>query len=254
MRRPVIGYSILLDDPLLKDAEQRLREPLQQSGALLIGLPRDTPLDDVELLLDQVDGVQLCGGFDIDPAHYGHERHGLTKTGGDPQVGPDASEIELARAALQRGLPILGICRGNQVLAVADGGTLTQDVHTLHPGAHTHTYKWTDLALEPPGEHWHEVVAEPGSAAARWLQGGPSRVNSFHHQCVATTGAVMQPTARTRDGVIEAIERQDGRGWAVGLQWHNEMMWPHDERFLAPHRELVDAARAYAARREGAAA
>ena len=198
--------------------------------------------------------MQLCGGYDVDPAHYGHERHELTKTGGEPQVEQDAFEIALARAALQRGLPILGICRGIQVLAVADGGTLTQDVRTLHPGAHTHRYKWTDLRWSRPATTG--TRSSPSPAPRRRAGSRAARRASTR----STTSAwppparVLPPTARTRDGVIEAIERQDGRGWAVGLQWHNEMMWPHDERFLAPHRELVDAARAYAARREGAAA
>ena len=75
-------------------------------------------------------------------------------------------------------------------------------------------------------------------------------MNSFHHQCVATTGARLRPVAWTLDGVIEATERRDGGGFAIGLQWHNEMMWPHDERFLAPHREFTQAAWDYAAARD----
>jgi putative glutamine amidotransferase len=249
MRRPVIGYTIELIDPLIPTVEQRLREPLQREGALPIVLPRSTPVEEVEALLDLIDGVQLSGGHDVDPEHYGAERHELTRPGAPDQ---DAFELALARGALRRGMPVLGICRGSQVLAVADGGTLTQDVHTLHPGAHTHTYGWADLALLEPGEHWHEVVPEPGSMVERWLAGGPARVNSFHHQCVAVTGTTLRPAARTRDGVIEATERTDGRGWAAGLQWHNEMMWPHDERFLRPFADFVAAARAYAVEREAA--
>jgi putative glutamine amidotransferase len=191
-----------------------------------------------------VDGVQLSGGHDVDPEHYGHERHHLTRPAAPDE---DAFELALARAALERGVPVLGICRGAQVLAVADGGTLTQDVETLHAGAHTHRNSWSDLALLEPGDHWHEVVAEPGSRVEAWLAGGAPRVNSFHHQCVASTGRVLSPTARTRDGVIEATERTDGGGWAAGLQWHNEMMWPWDERFLRPFAELVAAAATYAA-------
>jgi len=78
-------------------------------------------------------------------------------------------------------------------------------------------------------------------------------VNSFHHQCVASTGQRLRPMAWCVDGVIEATERRDGAGFAIGLQWHNEMMWPHDERFLAPHREFAQACWDYAALRDGAA-
>jgi putative glutamine amidotransferase len=243
MRRPVIGYTIELEDPLIATVEPRLREPLAREGALPLVFPRSTPVDDVGGLLDMVDAVQLTGGFDVDPAHYGADRHELTETGVPDQ---DDFELAVAREALRRGMPVLGICRGSQVLAVADGGTLTQDVETLHPGAHAHTYKWEDFALVEPGDHWHEVVIEPGSMAERWFAGGNQRVNSFHHQCVATTGATLAPTVRTRDGVIEGTERVDGRGWAAGLQWHNEMMWPWDDRFLRPFADFVAAARAYA--------
>ena len=169
----------------------------------------------------------------------GEDRHAATKT-----IDPahDAFELALARAALDRGIPVLGICRGIQVLAVADGGALTQDVAELHPGARMHTYAWGDLSTAPPGDHWHEVEVEPGSTAGSWFEGGNRRVNSFHHQAVASTGRRMSATVRTPDGVIEAIERTDGKGWAAGVQWHNEMMWRFDERFLRPHAQLVAAA------------
>ena len=93
------------------------------------------------------------------------------------------------RRALDRGMPVLGICRGIQVLAVADGGSLVQDVETIHPNALRHRQPWVDLALEPPGEHWHDVAVAAGSGAERWFDGGPARVNSFHHQCVSEPGS-----------------------------------------------------------------
>jgi putative glutamine amidotransferase len=246
MRRPVIGYTIELEDPLLKVVEPALREPLQRLGAVAVVLPRSTPTDAIDPLLDVVDGVQLCGGADVDPEHYGHPRHPLTRTHHPDQ---DAFEVELVRRALGRGMPVLGICRGNQVLAVAAGGHLTQDVETLHEGAQRHRHPWTELAEREPGDHWHDVDVAPGSAAARWFAGGPARVNSFHHQCVAEPGPRMAATVRARDGVIEAIERADGRGFAAGLQWHNELQWGRDERFLRPFADLVEAARAFAAGR-----
>jgi putative glutamine amidotransferase len=238
--RPVIGYTIELEDPLLAEVEPSLRAPLERAGALALVLPRATPIGDVDAVLDIVDGVQLSGGSDVDPAHYGEDRHPKTET---IEPAHDAFELALARRALDRGIPVLGICRGIQVLAVADGGALTQHVAEQHVGAAVHNHAWGELTLAPPGDHWHEVEVEPGSNAARWFDGGNRRVNSFHHQAVVRPGNRLSATVRTPDGVIEAIERTDGEGWAAGLQWHNEMMWRFDLRFLRPHSQLVAAAR-----------
>jgi putative glutamine amidotransferase len=239
-RRPVIGYTIELEDPLLHDVEPGLREPLERLGATAVTIPRSTPADRIDELLDLVDGVQLCGGADVHPDRYGQEAHPLTRPFRGDQ---DALELGLVRGALDRGMPVLGICRGIQVMAVAEGGSLVQDVETLHPGALRHKQDWSGLALVPPGDHWHDVDVEPGSAAERWLTGGPARVNSFHHQCVAEPGRRLRVTARARDGVPEVLERSDGGGFAAGLQWHNELLWRADERFLRPFEDLVAAAR-----------
>ena len=130
--RPVIGYTIEFEDPLLRKVEAGLREPLQRFGALPVVLPRETPDELLDELLDMIDGVQLCGGADVHPKQYGAETYELTKPFRDERSN---FELELVRRAFDRGMPVLGICRGAQVLAVADGGTLVQDVETLHPGA-----------------------------------------------------------------------------------------------------------------------
>jgi putative glutamine amidotransferase len=246
----VIGYTIYLRDEHIDEVDRGLREPLQRFDALPLMLPRSTAVDQIDDILDLVDGVGISGGFDVHPSWYGEEPHSATEP---IEAEHDAFEIGLARAALDRGMPVLGICRGGQVLAVADGGRLTQDVAALHEGARWHNHDWVGLALEPPGEHWHDVVPEPGSAAERWFAGGPARVNSFHHQCVSSPGRRLRATVIADDGVIEAIERADGLGWAAGLQWHNELQWRHDERFLRPFEDLVAAARAYRAGRARAA-
>src|SRR5919201_1398356 len=102
-RRPVIGYTIEIEDPMLRSVEPGLREPLERFGATAVGLPRSTPADRIDDLLDMVDGVELCGGADVAPARYGHEPHPLTKPFRPEQ---DEFEIELARRALDRGLPV----------------------------------------------------------------------------------------------------------------------------------------------------
>lgn len=245
-RRPRIGITLELDDPLLLPVERNLREPLVQEGAIVIALPRDTPPDAVPDLIADLDGVLVSGGEDVDPAHYGEERHPKVNT-----VPPahDAFELALSRAALEQGVPILGICRGSQVLAVADGGALVQDVPSQVDDAHTHMVDWATLAQAEPGEHWHTIEVEPTSRLAGWVGGGEPLINSFHHQAVARTGARLRPVARAADGVIEATESAPDAPYAVGLQWHNEFMWRRDERWLGPFRDLVAAARERAANR-----
>jgi len=246
-RRPVIGITLELEDNLVLQVEKGIRAPLQEAGAFVITLPRDTPLHELDTVLEMIDGVVFSGGADVDPSWYGHEPY--SKTVAVPPVH-DAFEITLARRALELGMPVLGLCRGAQVLAVADGGTLTQDVATLHEGASRHAWDWYGIAPEPLDEHGHEIRYELDSRVAAWIGEGSPKVNSFHHQCVSTTGSRLRPVAWTLDGVIEATERRDGGGFAIGLQWHNEMMWRHDDRFLAPHREFTQAAWDYAAARD----
>src|SRR5690349_13842661 len=99
----LIGYTIAIEDPMLREVEPGLREPLERFGATAVALPRSTPPDRIDHLLDIVDAVELCGGADVDPTHYGHDRHPLTKTFRPEQ---DAFEISLTRCALDRGMPV----------------------------------------------------------------------------------------------------------------------------------------------------
>ncbi|MGA0121459.1 MAG: gamma-glutamyl-gamma-aminobutyrate hydrolase family protein [Gaiellales bacterium] len=239
-RRPRIGITLELDDPLLLPVERNLREPLSREGAIVVALPRDTPPDAVPDLIADLDGVLVSGGEDVDPAHYGEERHPTVNT---VPAAHDAFELALARAALEQGVPILGICRGSQVLAVADGGTLVQDVPSQVEAAQTHMVDWKTLAEAEPGDHWHPIEVEPSSRLAGWIGDGAPLINSFHHQAVARTGERLRPVARAADGVIEATESAPDAPYAVGLQWHNEFMWRRDARWLGPFRDLVAAAR-----------
>ncbi len=232
--------TLELSDPMLIAVERNLRDPLRDAGALVIALPRDTPVADVPDLLADLDGVLISGGSDVDPVHYGEDPHPTVRTVPAPH---DAFELALARTALERGIPILGICRGSQVLAVADGGALTQDVASLHPDPLPHKVPWAEFAEAEPSEHWHEIDVDPTSRLAAWVGDGPPLINSFHHQAVARTGERLRPVAHADDGVIEAIESAPDAPYAVGLQWHNEFMWRRDERWLGPFTELVTAAR-----------
>lgn len=176
-------------------------------------------------LLPQLRAVVLTGGDDLDPAHYATDRHPKVD---EPDPDRDAFELEVARAAADRGLPILGVCRGIQVLAVALGGSLVQDLPSEGLDGH-----W---ALEREYEPVHAVAADAGTAAAGALAGA-SLVNSIHHQAVADPGPHLRATAWSDDGVVEAVEA-DG---LLGVQWHPERLLGHDSRHVAPFAWAVSA-------------
>jgi putative glutamine amidotransferase len=186
---------------------------IELAGGLPVVLP---PLgaDAIGELLDRLDGVCLSGGPDLHPGGYQSEPH--------PELGPvwpwlDQFEIELARGADARELPVLGICRGAQALNVARGGTLHQHLPDVTDGSIEHRQR------APARRSTHDVVLQPGSAVARILGGESAAVNSFHHQAIAVLGAQLVAVAHARDGVVEAIEATDRRaGYFTGVQWHAE--------------------------------
>jgi putative glutamine amidotransferase len=196
---------------------------LERAGAMPVVLP---PLgEDVEALLDRLDGVCLSGGPDLDPDAYGAaERHAEL---GPTEPSLDAFELALARAADRRGIPLLGICRGAQALNVARGGTLVQHV----PG-HRQAAPGTEVT------ETIEVVA--GSRLARLVGAGPHEVNSFHHQAVDVLGSRLRVSARAADGTVEAIESVDGALF-LGVQWHAESL-AADPAQLALFEALVQSA------------
>ncbi len=164
-----------------------------------------------ELLLERVDALILNGGSDIAAERYGAEPLAATDA---PNPRRDDFELRLARGAVARGLPVLGVCRGMQLLNVAHGGTLVQDL-----GAGGGVDHYVREAWDRPV---HEVDIEPGSRLANAFGAQRITVNSVHHQAVDELGAGLRATARAADGVIEGIEGEDGL--AVGVQWHPEFL------------------------------
>lgn len=203
--------------------EGYVRAVREAGGVPLLVPPGEAPID---RLLDLCDAVVLTGGdFDIHPSWYGEE---VTARIGRIEPTRTALEIDLARACLRRGKPVLGVCGGMQALAVADGGKLVQD---LPPADGTH------LAHEQPTDPatgWHRVRCE-GPAAV--LFGPETSANSTHHQAVRTAGGLLPACGWSDDGVIEAIARVDG-AFALGVQWHPETL-----RDARPYAALIKAAR-----------
>lgn len=181
--------------------------------------------------LNGLDGILLSGGGDVDPIFFGEEPLPFTR-----EINPrrDIFEIELARLALASGLPVLGICRGIQVLNIAAGGTVCQDISLVAESQLKHSQQ------APRWYSTHGVELLPGSLLARVLDGATARVNSFHHQAVDRVAGGFTITARALDGVIEGLEAENG--YAVGVQFHPEELWEQDERFLKLFKSLVEAA------------
>ncbi|MCL4440497.1 MAG: gamma-glutamyl-gamma-aminobutyrate hydrolase family protein, partial [Firmicutes bacterium] len=168
--------------------------------------------------LELVDGLLLSGGGDVEPRYFGQEP--MCGTG---KVFPerDSFEIELVRVALQQDLPVVSICRGIQVLNIALGGDIYQDIFSQVPGALEHSQKI------PRSFPWHKVDLVPGSRLGKIFGREEIRVNSFHHQAVKTVAPGFEVTARAADGLTEAIESSERR-FAIGVQWHPEAMAPTD--------------------------
>lgn len=177
--------------------------------------------------LDVLDGLVLTGGADIDPARYSAERDAHT---GVPRPDRDAWEIALAHAALQRGVPVLAICRGMQVLNVALGGDLVQ---------HLPDAVGTDLHCPAVGEHGRHDVSLAAESRVGAMLGAAATVATYHHQAVRRVGADLVATGWAADGTVEALEHA-GPGWVVAVQWHPEV---HDGAPLFDG--FVDAATRY---------
>jgi putative glutamine amidotransferase len=197
------------------------------AGAIPIVLPAvavDGARERVLEVVTQADALLLTGGGDVDPGNYGETAAPEVY---DLDPGRDALEIDAYRAARTVGVPVLGICRGIQIMAVASGGSLYQHLPTAGFDHH-----WEEHRQYEPV---HEIVADPGTAAEQALAGSV-KVNSIHHQAVRDPGSGLRPTAWSDDGVIEAVE---GDG-ALGIQWHPERLLDLDDRHLAPFRWLVE--------------
>jgi len=171
----------------------------------------------IETVLDRVQGLVLTGGVDVDPRRYGEQPS--EKCG---EISPLRDELDLAAAAaaLKRDLPLLAICRGIQVLNVALGGSLLQHIPEEVEGALKHRQ-------QAPGWYGtHEVQVEPDTLLAEAVGSGPLVVNSLHHQAVKRLGEGLLVSAVAPDGVVEAVESRRHR-FAVGVQWHPELMVEH---------------------------
>jgi putative glutamine amidotransferase len=203
---------------------------IQRAGGIPVVLP-PVPSAEVPSLVRRLQGVCLSGGPDLDPAGYRARAH---RALGPTEPELDAFELALARCADHAGLPLLGICRGCQVINVARGGTLHQHLPDAVGGTIEHRQ------LESGRVPTHHVSVAPGSRLAGVLGAAELDVNSFHHQAAARLGAGLQAVAWSPDGVVEGIE-DPAAPFLLGVQWHAETLVGRAEQD-ALFGALVDAA------------
>jgi putative glutamine amidotransferase len=242
MTKPLIGIGA---DVLVSSGERDRAfvfaayvEALRRAGAVPVLIPPQP--ENATSLMDDLDGLVLAGGEDCDPAVYGQRRH--------PSVEPmdprrQSNDLALARAAREHGLPTLGICLGMQVMNVAAGGTLIQDIDSAIDTRITH-------ASEPCDRARHEVAIEPATRTGRILGERELSVNSSHHQAVGEIAKGFVLTAQAPDGVIEGIEDPQ-HPFYLGVQWHPEDM-PGETSAEKLFGALIEAARKRAEERRRA--
>jgi len=236
MPQPLIGITVGTGNSHETNGTAlRVRSTYPRAVAAARGVPLLIPLDIDENALraiyERLDGIVLTGGGDIEPSRYGAETSVRT-VGVD--AGRDQIEIQLARWAVDDDKPLLGICRGHQVLNVALGGTLIQDIQAEVPGSFEHDHETDDWFARLP----HDVTVSRGSKlhSALNLDGDRLAVNTMHHQAVGRPADSLCVVAGADDGVIEGIEYPNRR-FVVGVQWHPEALFSEHE----PHHHLFEA-------------
>ena len=246
MTRPLIGITtqtlhaidgIPAGLPASWVMNQRYAHAVTSAGGVPVLVPLlDQDSTTLRAIYDRLDAVFLPGGVDVDPATFGAAPH--------PRLGRidparDRVELTLARWAMDDAKPLFGLCRGLQVINVALGGTLHQDLASELPSAIKHDYF--------PTEHYtrdllaHAVQVDPGSRLGDLLDASSVHVNSMHHQGVKALGQGLRATALAPDGLIEAVEGTDRR-FIVGVQWHPEALVEKDPRMERLFTALVAAA------------
>ena len=208
---------------------------VREAGGIPVAVLPGDPTE-AGALLERLDGILFSGGGDVDPNRYGGEV--LPRVYGI-DAARDEYEIALARAAAKTHFPTLCICRGMQVMNVAMGGTLIEDLQDDDP---EHLQHWVD-GEEQAQTVQHEVEVEPGSTMAKALGSDRVLVNSIHHQAIRTPGTGLVVTGTSPDGVIEALEPEDAEWPMWAVQWHPELLGATDVPSVRLFKALIDAAR-----------
>lgn len=201
-------------------------------GGLPVMLPITQDEQEIRQLVGAMDGIMLTGGADLDPKFYGEDRIPTVAVTFDDM---DLFELELVKLCIQMDKPLFGICRGVQIINVALGGTLYQDLPTQYPKGHQH---FVDTHAQPT----HTVSLREGTHLKQLMGADVINVNSRHHQAIKALAASLTVSAVSDDGLIEGVELPDAR-FIRGVQWHPELMVRTDGNQQALMRSFVDACR-----------
>lgn len=237
MKKPLIGLTPN-HDPATGDISIRptFLRALKAVGAIPVLLPLEFPTEDMMQLVDTLDGFIFTGGPDVHPFYFGEDTHDCC---GKISPARDSMELGLLPLVMKAGKPILGVCRGMQLINIGLGGTIYQDIKSQFPNdssiAHSQPFSYDIPA--------HAVDIQPGtilSAITGLLDGGSLKVNSMHHQAVKTAAPGLTISAYAGDGLIEAIECPE-YPYLIGVQWHPEYLWEQDPASLRLFQSFVDA-------------
>lgn len=217
---PMIGVCPLFDARSSRIwMRSEYLQAVEEAGGVPVVLPLTTKVSTIESLLDRFDGFLLTGGQDVDPAIYGQKKKSLC---GEVCAERDALERLVIQGAESRDKPLLGICRGIQILNATLGGTLYQDLPTEHPGV--------EHDMEPPYDRAiHRVFVLEGTPLADIVGSGSIEVNSYHHQAIRDLVPSLQVSAVSEDGIVEAVW-MPGKRFFQAVQWHPETLYRKEEK------------------------
>ncbi|MCX7027677.1 MAG: gamma-glutamyl-gamma-aminobutyrate hydrolase family protein [Spirochaetes bacterium] len=234
--KPLIGVSTFNEKQprsVYCSVSVRYLQSVSDAGGLAVTLPVSSP-GEAEAFIVRIDGLILTGGKDTDPEFYGQEPARGLRTFDSQR---DEWELALFRAALERGIPVLGICRGHQLINIALGGNVYQDLLIHRPGTNLHNPE--EFPVDRP---FHGISIIEGSLLHKVLGETLTRVNSFHHQAVKDLGQGLTVTALAADGVVEAIESTDPDRFILGVQFHPEGLTRISPKFLGIFSAFVNEA------------
>ncbi len=210
-------------------------EGVAAAGGIPVVLSLMTKDEDIEAIVEQLDGFVFSGGQDVDPLQYGEP---LLKYSGEIYPPRDELELRLLKAIMKRNKPILGVCRGLQLINVALGGTLYQDINKqMKRDSQIQHFQQNNYDYPV-----HAVKIENNSILYEIMEADKIRVNSMHHQGIARLSHQLTATALSEDGLVEAVEIKT-MTFGLAVQWHPEFLWKNDEKTLKMFQAFVEAAK-----------
>ncbi len=230
--RPLIGITPWYDyDKKTTYIKDGYCEGVNRAGGLGMLIPMTVDGNVVDGIMARCDGFLISGGPDVDPKYYGEKNLPFNQ---DISPYRDLLEIHIIKKAIELNKPLLGICRGIQLMNVAMGGSLYQDIYSQIKDRELVKHSQTAPKWYPT----HNISIEMGSRILDIFGKQTVGVNSFHHQAIKEVAPGFAVSSRAEDGIIESIEYAN-HIFAVGVQWHPELMWRKDEAFLSLFEELV---------------